>query len=213
MDEGWATLAEFYLHPMIDSSVAVDYDISDVNNSAGIEQDMPIMTLTPQLAGVARYADKDLKPALGYLYVEEMLGREKFLKALHFYINTWKGKHPTPYDFFNCMNTGADIDLNWFWENWFFEKGIPDLAISKVTKQQQQYTVVITKAGTEVVPVHLTVYYTDGSKQLLGCSIACWAKGNKTTILTFKATRQVQQIVLGTTYDADVDLKNNTWKP
>jgi hypothetical protein len=208
MDEGWATFAEFSL---VDSSLAADYDISDVSKNAGTEQDMPIMTLTPQLGGPARYADKNIKPALGYLYVKEMLGNELFLKSLRFYIATWHGKHPTPYDFFNCMNTASGVNLDWFWQNWFFEKGIPDLAISHVTHLQQQYSVTISRIGSEIVPVHLTVYYADGSQQLLGSSIACWAKGDKKTVLTFKATKPLQQIVLGTAFDADVDLKNNIW--
>jgi hypothetical protein len=212
MDEGWATLAEFYLHPMIDSSVVLNYNINDVNNSAGTEQDVPIMTLTPQLAGAARYSDKDQKPALGYLYVKEMLGTPLFLKALRFYISNWQGKHPTPYDFFNSMNTGSGVNLDWFWNNWFFEKVIPDLAISKVTHHQQTYSVTVSRIANGMVPVHLTVYYADGSQQLLGSGIACWAGGNKTMVLTFKATKAVREIVLGTVYDADVNPDNNKWK-
>ncbi|MDP9076934.1 MAG: M1 family metallopeptidase [Bacteroidota bacterium] len=213
MDEGWATMAEFYLHPMIDSSVPVNYDISDVNNSAGTEQDVPVMTLTPQLAGAARFADKDLKPALGYLYLKEMLGDKLFLKAMHFYISNWEGKHPTPYDFFNCINTASGMNLNWFWRNWFFEKGVPDLAISSIAHGQGGYKIVVANIGGEVVPVHLTVYYTDGSTKLLGSSVACWAGGNKTTSLIFKADKPVLKIVLGTAYDADVNPDNNIWKP
>lgn len=213
MDEGWATLAEFTLPAFIDPSVAINYDLSDVNNSAGSEQDVPIMTLTPQLLGAARFADKDLKPALGYLYVRELLGEKLFFKGFHEYIHQWAGKHPTPFDFFNCMNTGSGVNLNWFWKNWFFEKGIPDLAISKVISQGEKHTVTITNEGTEVVPVHLTVFYTDGSRQLIGSSIACWEKGNKTFSISFVSKKQLQKIILGTAYDADANVKNNSWEP
>jgi hypothetical protein len=34
------------------------------------------------------------------------------------------------------MNTASGVNLNWFWENWFFEKGVPDLAIAKVTRHR-----------------------------------------------------------------------------
>jgi len=103
MDEGWGTLAEFLLHPLIDSTSKVGNNTDDVNRSAGSEQDVPIMTLTPQLLGSARYADKDMKPALGYLYVKEMLGDQLFKKALNYYIVQWKGRHPTPFEFF-CLH-------------------------------------------------------------------------------------------------------------
>jgi len=213
MDEGWATLTEFLLHPLVVPGVPLDYDISDVNKSAGTEQDVPIMTLTPQLYGKARFADKDLKPALGYLYVKEMLGDTLFLKALKQYILTWQGKHPTPYDFFYSINTACGVNLNWFWNNWFFNKGIPDLAIGAVSHTGKNYTINIKNLGTEVVPVHLTVWYVDGSSEVISKSIACWASGLKTLRLKLVTQKQIKQLVLGTAFDADVDKSNNVWRP
>jgi hypothetical protein len=213
MDEGWATIGEWLISPQIDPKIVDFYGMSAVNASAGSEQDAPIMTLTPALTGIAKFTNNYPKPGLGYLYVKEMLGDELFTKALHNYIGLWHGKHPMPYDFFNCMNTGAGINMNWFWKNWFFDNGIPDLAISKVTHVASKYKVIITSIGTKMVPVHLTVFYADGSKQSVGTSIACWAKDSKTTRLSFTAKGPIKQIVLGTTYDADSNKENNVWKP
>jgi hypothetical protein len=212
MDEGWATMAEFYLAPLVDPLTPVDYDMVDINTASGSETDVPVMTLTPQLGGAARFMDKDQKPALAYLYLKEMLGDDVFLKALHFYINNWKGKHPTPYDFFNAINTASGINLNWFWKNWFFEKGVPDLAINKVTRQKNQYQIVVSNLGSSVVPVHLTVYFVDGTNQSLNSSIACWQNGVKTKLFTLQTSKRVKEITLGTAYDADVDKRNNIWK-
>jgi hypothetical protein len=211
MDEGWATFAEFYLHPMIDSSIPVDYNMDDINTMSGSESDVPVMTLTPQLAGGARFMDKDQKPALAYLYLKEMLGDKLFLEAVHFYINNWMGKHPTPYDFFNCMNTASGTNLNWFWKNWFFEKHIPDLGIGKVARRQQLYTVEVNNIGGQAVPVHLTIVFSDGSKQYLNSSILTWSSQRKAKTFSFHTKKRVKRIVLGTTYDADTDKNNNTW--
>lgn len=213
MDEGWATIGEWLISPEIDPTIVDLYGMGAVNVSAGSEQDLPIMTLTPALTGVGKFTDNYPKPGLGYLYVKEMLGDKLFTKALHNYISLWHGKHPMPHDFFNCMNAGAGINMNWFWKNWFFDNGIPDLAISKVTHAASKYIVTVTSIGNKAVPVHLTVLYADGSKQLVGKSIAAWAKGNKTTTLSFIAKGAIKQILLGTTYDADADKKNNIWKP
>jgi len=213
MDEGWATIGEWLISPVIDHSIVDTYGVAPTENSAGIEQDVPIMTLTPQLTGISKFTDSYPKPGLGYLYVKDMLGDELFTKALHYYISQWHGKHPMPYDFFNCINTGSGINLNWFWKSWFFDNGQPNLAISKVSHQLQKYSVTISCIGTKPVPVNLTVYYNDGSMQLVHQSIACWAKGNKTTSVTFLAKKLVKQLVLGTTYDPDTDKKDNTWKP
>jgi hypothetical protein len=211
MDEGWATFSEFSLSPFIDPKLTDTYDMGDINRSAGSDQDVPIMTLTPQLYGKARFSNKDLKPAIGFHYVREMLGDSLFLKAIRYYIKEWNGKHPTPYDFFYCMNAGAGKDLNWFWKNWYFEKVIPDLAITKVTVKHQRCSVVITNKGGEAVPVHLTLYYKDGSKQIINRSIACWEKGDNTVTISFKTSKTLSKIALGKPYDVDVDPKNNIW--
>jgi hypothetical protein len=86
MDEGWATIAEWLISPVIDPKIVDTYGVGPTQNSAGNEQDAPIMTLTPQLTGIAKFTDSYPKPALAYLYVKDMLGDELFTKALHYYI-------------------------------------------------------------------------------------------------------------------------------
>jgi hypothetical protein len=211
MDEGWATFSEFSIAPLIDTALAGKYDISDVNKSAGSDQDVPIMTLTPQLYGKARFYDKDLKPALGFHYVRELLGDSLFFNGLRYYIDQWKGKHPTPYDFFYSMNAGTGRNLNWFWKNWFFEKSVPDLAITDVSQKNQKCSVTVSNLGTAIVPVHLTMYFKDGSTKSLDYSISCWENGNKTFKVSFKADKPVTKILLGKPLDADINPNNNVW--
>lgn len=211
MDEGWATMAEFYLYPKLDSADTVmSYDLSSFNNSAGTAEEVPVMTLTPQLYGRdARYTEKDLKPALAMTYLKEMLGDKLFLQAMHYYMDNWNGKHPIPYDFFYSMNTGSGVNLNWFWKNWFFETNVPDLAISKVIHQKLDYTITIASPGTLAVPIHLNIIYNDGSKQTINRNISCWIKGNKFVTLHLKARKPVKELVLGSPMDVDIHPENN----
>lgn len=210
MDEGWATMAELYLSPEIDTALAIDYDLSSFNNSAGTAEEVPVMTLTTQLYGRdARYTEKDLKPALAMLYLKEMLGDKLFLHAMHYYMDNWKGKHPSPYDFFYSMNTGSGIDLNWFWKNWFFEKNVPDLAIGEIIHHKLNYTIPISSPGSLAVPIHLIITYTDGSRQTIRRNISCWMKGNKLVKLYIKAKMPIKELVLGNTSDVDIHPENN----
>lgn len=211
MDEGWATIGEWLVSPEIDPSIVDPYGVAAVEQSAGHEVDVPVMTLTPMLTGPAGFTDSYPKPGLGYLYVKDMLGDELFTKALHYYIAQWHGKHPMPYDFFNCMNTGSGVNLNWFWKAWFFDNGVTDLAISKVTNAGLKYAATITKVGSKPIPVNLTISYTDGTTELIHKSIAVWCTGNKTTKVNFTAKKAVKKIVLGTTYDPDSNKKDNVW--
>jgi hypothetical protein len=212
MDEGWATFTEFYLSPMIDSSVPLTYDISPVNNSAGTAEDMPIITPTPQLYGKARFSDKDLKPALANLYLRELMGHESFIKCVQSYIKNWAGKHPTPYDFFNSMESHSGIDLKWFWKNWYFEKNVPDLAIAKVQQTKKGYNIVISSPGTLAVPIHLVISYSDGSKENISKDISCWKNGDKEVLIYLKTLKSIMRIDLGDDYDVDINKNNNFWK-
>jgi aminopeptidase N len=135
MDEGWATIGEWLISPMIDTTIDDDYGIKSYEDHAGSEVDVPITTLTTLQNGSAMFLNSYVKPGLGYLYVKDYLGEDLFTKALHYYITQWQGKHPIPNDFFNCINTGSGKNLNWFWKSWFFDGGVPDLAIKDVKRK------------------------------------------------------------------------------
>ncbi len=210
MDEGWATIGEWLITPIIDSTITDDYGMAPYNNSAGTENDLPIMTLSTQTSGLAYYLNSYPKAGLGYLYVKGMLGDKLFTKALHHYIEQWHGKHPMPYDFFYSMNEGAGRNMNWFWKRWVFEDGYPDLAIAQAGKQNDQYRVVIQAKGSKPVPVHLTVTYKDGSTQKFHRDISVWKNSDSETI-SFRPKGTIAKIKLGNTHDADIDHSDNTF--
>lgn len=212
MDEGWATLAEWLISPMIDPKIVDGYGMKDYEVSAGTEEDSPIITLTTQTTGVAAFTNAYPKPAMGYLYVKDMLGNDLFIKALHNYIANWHGKHPAPLDFFNSINAGSGRNLDWFWKRWFFDRGVPDLAIDKVSNQGSKYQVIIRSVGTKPVPVDLNIQYADGTVQTIHRDVSCWEKGNSAVTLNFNATQKVKQLILGSTYVPDVDKRNNVYE-
>ena len=117
-----------------------------------------------------------------------------------------------PYDFFNSMNTGSGKNLNWFWKRWFFDGGVPDLAIAKVREKGNAKQVIIESKGTKPVPVDLTVTYTDGSTEKIHRSIAVWEKGNTSVTVSFNNNKKIQSVKLGSTYVPDVNKKDNLWE-
>ena len=209
MDEGWATLGEWLISPMIDSTLEDGYGMDRYMNAAGREVDLPIVTLTTQEFGPSMFINSYPKPALGYLYVKDMLGEELFFKGLHNYFRNWNGKHPMPYDFFYSMNEGTGKNLNWFWKRWFFDNGVPDLAIAKFTENGNQKKIIIESKGTKPLPVDIIVFYKDGSTQKIHRSIAIWEKANKSVTINFSSKKTVKKILLGSTYVPDVNTKDN----
>ena len=110
------------------------------------------------------------------------------------------------------MNTGSGQNLNWFWKRWFFDNGVPDLAISRVTVQKDIYTILITNVGSKPIPINLTIYYKDGSTQVLHQNVSVWKTGNKTYPISQLSHKRIQKIELGDLRDPDVNKENNVWE-
>ncbi|HUC81174.1 MAG TPA: M1 family metallopeptidase [Flavisolibacter sp.] len=210
MDEGWATIGEWILSSYIDSSIVDDYGVMPTERHLGTEADLPIMSLSTE-NNASYFTNAYPEPAMGYLFVKDLLGDSLFTKALHHYIAQWNGKHPIPFDFFNAMNTGSGKNLNWFWKRWFFESGFADLAISSVAKKGSSYNIVVTSKGTKPVPVDLTISFADGSTSKVHRSIAVWEKGNSTTTISIPANKTIRKIVVGSTWVPDADKKDNVY--
>jgi len=211
MDEGWATIGEWIISPIIDSTLVDEYGVAAVEKTSGSDIDLPIITLSTEI-NKAYFTDSYPKPAMGYLFAKDMLGDEIFYKGLHYYIQQWHGKHPMPLDFFNCMNTGSGRNLNWFWKKWFYDDGIPDLSISKVAETGSQKQIIIESIGGKPVPVDITITFTDGSTRRIHQTIAAWERANKTTTVKFTDTKKIKAVELGSVHVPDSNKKNNVWE-
>jgi len=211
MDEGWATIGEWLISPEIDSTIVDEYGIQPTASSSGSKDDMPIMTLTPDLKGSGTFTNSYPKPGLAYLFVKDYLGDELFTKALHNYIRNWNGKHPMPYDFFNSMNEGSGKNLNWFWKRWFFEDGVTDMAIKTVDKTKTGYSITIENKSNKPLPIDLTITYTDGSIQKVHYNIGVWENGNKTFTSTIEASKTISKVVMGSAHVPDQVKADNSF--
>ncbi|WP_231491799.1 M1 family metallopeptidase [Pedobacter sp. Leaf170] len=209
MDEGWATIGEWLISPMIDSTIVDEYGIQNTASSSGGKDDSPIMTLTPDLKGSGSFTNSYPKPALAYLFVKDYLGDELFTKALHQYIKNWNGKHPMPYDFFNSINKGSGKDLNWFWKRWFFEGGVTDMAIKSAIKTADGYTITIENKG-KPLPIDLMLKFDDGSTEKNHSTISVWEKGNNETMINIKTQKKLSKVVMGDAHTPDKAKSDNS---
>jgi hypothetical protein len=211
MDEGWATIGEWIISPLIDPTIVDSYGVESYARDAGKEADLPIITLSTQETDNDYFLNSYPKPAMGYLYLKDMLGDSLFLRGIHKYMEDWHGKHPTPLDFFGSVNAGTGRNLNWFWKRWFYDGGYPDLAISDVRHKDDAWTIVVANKGGKPVPVDLTIEYKDGSKEKIHRSIAVWEHETRLNI-SFNAARPVTRIRLGSTYTPDSHPADNVFE-
>ncbi|MGN7989795.1 M1 family metallopeptidase [Pedobacter sp. 22226] len=211
MDEGWATIGEWLISPIIDPTIVDEYGVQPTASSSGGKDDTPIMTLTPDLKGSGSFTNSYPKPGLAYLFVKDYLGDELFTKALHTYIKNWNGKHPMPYDFFNSINEGSGKNLNWFWKAWFFEGGVTDMAIKAVDKTSGGYTVTVENKSIKPLPVDLTLTFADGSVEKSHSTIGVWEKGDKQVKIEVKTSKKLSKIVMGNPHTPDKVKSDNSF--
>jgi Peptidase family M1 domain len=216
MDEGWATTLELFLNEdEVGKQNALDIYrkgrirpyITDPSSS----EDLPIITPTSELVG--GYAHNAYgKASLSYLALKDLLGDQLFLKALHVYMGNWHGKHPIPWDFFNSINSGSGMNLNWFFYNWFFTNDYIDIALQHVTKDSNGYMLAIQNIGGFAIPFDVKLTYTDGTTQTVHQTPVVWQYNQKQVSVHIKTGKTVSSVTLDNGIFMDADASNNTWK-
>ncbi|MBC7848442.1 MAG: M1 family metallopeptidase, partial [Chitinophagaceae bacterium] len=100
------------------------------------------------------------KPGFGLsLLRENVLGPARLDSALRYYVHKWAFKHPTPYDFFHCIENYAGESLDWFWRGWFMNNWKIDQEIQDVSyvKDDPKQGSIITVANMEKMPMPVVV--------------------------------------------------------
>jgi hypothetical protein len=212
MDEGWATTFEYLIGIAEHGKKAADdfykkFRVENYINDLSTEEDQPIISMSTQVSGAGYGNNSYGKASLSYLALKDMLGDDLFKKALHHYMNTWNGKHPIPWDYFNSMNTGSGKNLNWFFNNWFFTNNYIDISIKEVSKN----TISIANAGGFAIPFDLIVVYGDNTTETLHQTPAIWEKNQKTAVVTINSKKQIKKVTADGGIFLDATPANNVW--
>ncbi|HET8648767.1 MAG TPA: M1 family metallopeptidase [Gemmatimonadales bacterium] len=202
MDEGWATTFEYFINranmgvPWTDS-VFRAFRVSGWIHDPSPAEDVPIITPEDVLGASVSYAHNAYgKAALGYLALHDMLGDAAFRRALHAYMDTWHGKHPSPWDFFYSINKASGRNLNWFWKAWYFDPSYIDLALIKVQRSADGYTLTVRNAGGMPAPFDVVLRSADGSTQRVHQTASVWERNAALATVHVKSARPARSITL-----------------
>jgi len=140
LDEGINTFLHTTALQMWEENFPVTFSDDTTNNPteavAGYmrsENIVPLMTQSDSLPNY--FANSYLKPAAALTVLREtVMGRELFDHALKTYATRWQFKRPTPSDFFRSMEDASGMDLDWFWQGWFFGTDHVDIGIAGVSE-------------------------------------------------------------------------------
>lgn len=99
------------------------------------EKQVPIMTNSESI--LQFHANAYSKPATALNILREtVMGRELFDFAFKEYSNRWRFKRPEPADLFRTMEDASAVDLDWFWNGWFFTTDHTDISIERLHRYQ-----------------------------------------------------------------------------
>jgi hypothetical protein len=144
-----------------------------------------------------------------------IVGKERFDYAFRKYTEAWAFKHPTPYDFFHCINNAAGEDLNWFWKEWFFTTWKLDQAVTAVTyidgDPSKGALITIENKGKMIMPVIAAITQSNGKTETLQLPVNIWYRSG---VWTFKypSTSTLTSITLDPGHALpDTDRSNNSY--
>ncbi|RZJ87953.1 MAG: M1 family peptidase [Chryseobacterium sp.] len=216
MDEGWATTFEYLIGIAEHGKQAADnfykkFRVNSYINDKSAEEDQPVISMSDQVSGAGYGNNSYGKASLSYLALKDMLGDDLFKKALHHYMNTWNGKHPIPWDYFNSMNTGSGQNLNWFFQNWFFTNNYLDLAIGKTEISSGKATFVIKNVGGFAIPFDILVTDMEGKTETIHKTPAVWKVNQKEFTMTITTNRKIKSIALDNGIYVDATPNDNVY--
>jgi hypothetical protein len=145
----------------------------------------------------------------------EVLGKDRFDYAFRAYTQAWAFKHPTPYDFFNCMNNAAGEDLNWFWKEWFYTTWMLDQAITKLVYIDKNPSkgafITVENKDKMIMPLVAKIVETNGKEQIISLPVEIWQRGASFTFKVSSSSAIAKVIIDPNHVLPDINRKNNIW--
>lgn len=176
----------------------------------------PILTVPDVTAGMNLGTIAYRKPGYGLnLLRENVLGAERLDSALRYYVHKWAFKHPTPYDFFHCIENYTGESLDWFWRGWFMnnwkiDQGIQDVAYIQ-NDPAKGATITITNLEKLPMPVVLDIKEENGKTSRVKLPVEVWQHGGVWKF-NHASTSKISSIQLDPENTLpDVNSKNNSW--
>ena len=209
MDEGWVTVIGQQATESMGLGKAMMWLYMKQNWNT--ENDLPLMTTSNNLSFYALTHYYYEKSSTANKFLFEIFEENGFHNPLKTFINRWKYKHPTPYDYFFTMEDIIGEELSWFWKPWYFEFHAPDLKIEKVEQRRKQTEITVSNPGGMPVPVHLNIEFEDGSHQEIHKSAYVWKENPEQVVFNIESKQAIRKIKLGNEDIVDVNPYNNQW--
>ena len=199
MDEGFANFSDFFIEQLFPPG---NFD----QPYLGSQNVLPIMV--PSHIAEGSGLNSYTIGSYSYYSLYKLLGKEMFYRCLHAYMNEWKHKHPTPYDFMFTFNRVSAMDLTWFWNKWYFDWGYMDMGISEV----KENVVTLKNFGGRPIAFSVQVTFDDDSSSSEEINPMVWKDSNQYNYQVKAGNKKIKSVHLVIPTQGDASGVNNTWE-
>jgi hypothetical protein len=221
-DEGFNSYINYYANDIFNhGEYANDPALFNKNHFAWLDQTTlpdlrdPLITVSEAM-DYAQHYQYYSKTAYGLKLLRDVVvGKDRFDYAFRKYTEAWAFKHPTPYDFFHCINNAAGEDLNWFWKQWFFTVWTLDQAVTEIKYVENDPAkgayITIENKNKMIMPVILKIIQSNGQSETIRLPVEIWQRAAVWTV-KYASTTKINEVLLDPDKVLpDINRKNNQW--
>ncbi|RFM29515.1 M1 family metallopeptidase [Deminuibacter soli] len=168
---------------------------------------------SPGNLGIVAY----FKPGTGLtLLRENILGEGRFDSAFSYYVHQWAFKHPTPWDFFHCIENYSGETLDWFWRGWYINKWKIDQAVTDVAPvdaKDLSKGSIVTIANLEQLPMPavIEIKEANGKVSRVKLPVEVWQHGSSWKFHVNSTDKVIKATIDPDKTLPDYNKSNNSW--
>lgn len=91
-----------------------------------------------------------------------IIGQDAFDASMKKFFNSWKFKHPEPWDLINIAEKESGIQLDWYYNQWVYTNKLIDYGFSRVKSGKNGSRIEIERLGEMSMPLRIRLKLRDG---------------------------------------------------
>ena len=167
MDEGFTTYAQYKAIDYLNNGGAINplaRQYGGYKRVVDANRQEPLTTHADFYKSNAVYGSNAYsKGGIFLMQLASIVGDETLMKGLRRYYKEWSYKHPTPQDFKRVIEKEANMELDWYFEQFVETTNTIDYSIENVAKKDGKTSITLARKGDMPMPLDVVVKLKDGS--------------------------------------------------
>ena len=167
MDEGFTTFAQYKTMDYLNNGGSINplsRQYGGYKRVVDAKRQEPLTTHADFYKSNAVYGNNAYsKGAILVMQLGSVIGEEALMKGMKRYYDEWHFKHPTPQDFKRVMEKTADMELDWYFEQFVETINTIDYSIETVEAKEGKTAVTLARKGDMPMPLDVVVKFKDGT--------------------------------------------------